>query len=418
MVSPHTLVYISSFLVKSWLDILGTKKYPWPDCSSYPLNNVHARKRADRSGVGAMYGAISVRRQTIRDHRSFRAIVLRRSSCRTMMFVSGWVTARDSTVLVYALLPDGAMGDVGSERNMLCIYIYLQCLARDMDDEKTQKLIAPSVVNIYIYHTMTHTQISALHADTYTTHAHKFSSTRHKIRPERDHIYTAVSTWKATHSTITPRIIELGCGDGRLVWLIEQIFGLEWYIYTWVDVSSWLLDIARTSYPHHTWICDDMIHRLSIQPDQSADMIFSIASIQHIIDPQMRSQYATDAYRVCLSWGLCLSLNRSWSWRFVRRYWKSIVRSIYIYISNPSQSSLYQGRWSDGHRGRQDISIMFTSQGTTSERIYHMFFCHHVHILHTKAWFVTSSCHYVTREGHVTQRPFYARNSLYIWHKV
>jgi hypothetical protein len=62
-----------------------------------------------------------------------------------MMLVSGCVTARDSTVLVYALLLDGAMGDDGCERNIFCIYIYLQYLARDMDDEKsknskTQKL--------------------------------------------------------------------------------------------------------------------------------------------------------------------------------------------------------------------------------------------------------------------------------------
>jgi hypothetical protein len=57
-------------------------------------------------------------------------------------------------------------------------------------------------------------------ADFYTTEAKKYHQTRKKYRPEGELLLQSISKL----SVRTPKILELGCGGGRFISLLNQQF--------------------------------------------------------------------------------------------------------------------------------------------------------------------------------------------------
>ena len=71
----------------------------------------------------------------------------------------------------------------------------------------------------------------------YDTHADKFSSTRKKYRPELD--FAIVSLKELSQKLQRPlRIVELGCGDGRLLKALQEDFPEIIHSYRGVDISK------------------------------------------------------------------------------------------------------------------------------------------------------------------------------------
>lgn len=169
----------------------------------------------------------------------------------------------------------------------------------------------------------------------YNTHAHKFSSTRKKRRPELEYVITHIVAL-SKHLQKPLRIVELGCGDGRLYRELLEQSPTTISHYTGVDISSGLLEIAKNHNPdtdNVQRVQDDMIHYLSKQNPESIDIIVTMASYQHLPDQISRVQYLHHAYRTLHYEGQRISIDRSWSRRMLNKHFKSAFQALKKYIS-------------------------------------------------------------------------------------
>jgi trans-aconitate methyltransferase len=67
--------------------------------------------------------------------------------------------------------------------------------------------------------------------------------------------------------------------------------------YTGIDFAAGMIDQAKKAAPKATRLVDDMVGWLANQPQESIDLLFGIASIQHIKGKQQRALFFADAYR-------------------------------------------------------------------------------------------------------------------------
>ena len=108
---------------------------------------------------------------------------------------------------------------------------------------------------------------------------------------------TRKSVWEefkflADYAEAGDKILDLGCGNGRLV----EIFGSKPIEYTGIDNSEKLIEIARQKYPGHDFRIFD---GLKIPfPDNYFDAIFCIAVLHHIPDDQLRQEFLKEVKRV------------------------------------------------------------------------------------------------------------------------
>lgn len=198
----------------------------------------------------------------------------------------------------------------------------------------------------------------------YDTHAKKFSSTRKKNRPEVDYIIQLLLTQKeATGKSLS--IIEIWCGDWRLLWYIYDKHPTLLKQYIGVDISIELLAIAKEKYDWYcetTRIHDDMIHYLTTQNKHSFDCIVCLASFQHLPDSTSRSLFLHNVYRVLSYWGSFISIDRSWSRRLIQKHGKLLIDSLKKRIL-----SLWTREWNN-------ILIPFSNQWQKQIfRLYHIF---------------------------------------------
>jgi SAM-dependent methyltransferase len=105
----------------------------------------------------------------------------------------------------------------------------------------------------------------------------------------------------ATGIEPTDRVVEIGCGVGRLT---RELAGLASHVDA-IDVSEQMLDLAR-SYNAHltnvTWIAGDGESLAGIA-DESADVCFSHVVFQHIPDPEITLGYVREMGRVLATGG-------------------------------------------------------------------------------------------------------------------
>lgn len=196
----------------------------------------------------------------------------------------------------------------------------------------------------------------------YDTHAQKFSSTRKKIRPEMEYVIQAVLS--LSQSLQKPlHIVELWCGDGRLLKELQERYPDAIASYTGVDISSELLTIAKESTtPKKTIqrIHNDMIWYLEQQQSESIDMIITMASYQHLPDNISRSQFMNQLYRTLSYEGQRISIDRSRSQWMIQKHYKPLLQSLKKFITT---------FWK---RERNNLMIPFTDKGETHYRLYHI----------------------------------------------
>ena len=119
------------------------------------------------------------------------------------------------------------------------------------------------------------------------------------------------------------KILDLGCGNGRVYELLKE----KKIDYLGIDNSSGLIEKARANHSNANFEFADMVD-LDL-PDNSFDIIFSIASFHHIPGKKLRIQAIKEMHRVLKSDGiLILTVWNLFQWKYLKCLIKSILSSI------------------------------------------------------------------------------------------
>lgn len=222
----------------------------------------------------------------------------------------------------------------------------------------------------------------------YSQQARHFHQTRRKKRPEIDilleHMHPFVDSKQGSVS-----FLDIWCGSWRLCGLLTKEF--PWRVdYQWVDFSEWMIAVAKQEYQEWSFVCDEMISYLSQLPQESQDIAVFLASLQHLQTVEERRLALSHVYKSLTWWGMCLLINRSYSHRFIKKYWKQMFSSLPAMIT--------------AGRSRNDIMIPwkdpnFQKNNKTYTRYYHIFTLPEIRLLATEAWFVIENDGYIQRNG-------------------
>ena len=113
-------------------------------------------------------------------------------------------------------------------------------------------------------------------------------------------------------------IVDLGCGNGRLIKFLDQYFLGQKYNYVGIDNSSGLLSHANKAHPQKVFLPGD---QLSLPlADNQADIIFNIAAFHHIPSTSLRLESLYEMSRILKPNGLLvITVWNLWQWK----YWKA-----------------------------------------------------------------------------------------------
>jgi len=113
-------------------------------------------------------------------------------------------------------------------------------------------------------------------------------------------------------------ILDIWCGNGRLLELYTMYFGNAPEKYTWIDMSSWLIAEALKIFPGRDFREGDMLDIWGIIVGQKFKNVFLIASFHHLSNIQEREDMMWLLYDVLedgwyiymTNWALESSLNK------------------------------------------------------------------------------------------------------------
>jgi len=234
----------------------------------------------------------------------------------------------------------------------------------------------------------------------YSTHAEDFSHSRKKHRPEIDSIIAHINTLPQKNI----RLLELGCGDGRLLTYIEKNCDKK-IEYTGVDIAQWLIDIAKKNHKNWTFICSDMMTYIEKQQQEKYDCIVSIAAFQHIPTAQERQYVIKLIYRILQYDGIFAMTNWSRSQRFIQKYRKQIGKTIIKSILPDNK------KWND-------INVPRKSKKETQYRYYHIFTKPEIEFLVQDAGFLIQTFYFSHKNWWKTSHRRRSKNTVLIAKKI
>ena len=126
-------------------------------------------------------------------------------------------------------------------------------------------------------------------------------------------------------------IIDLGCGNGRLLFFLQELFKNNpkpFYKYLGIDNSPSLLKIAKKNFPHQNFIEGD---QLKIPVEHGiADIVFNIRAFHHIPSKKMRIQALNEMNRILRENGiLIITVWNLWQKKYLKYILGGILRFIY-----------------------------------------------------------------------------------------
>ena len=96
------------------------------------------------------------------------------------------------------------------------------------------------------------------------------------------------------------KILDIWCGSWRLLEQFSNTMNLENISYTWIDLSSWLLEEARKSFPEQKFLELNMLDLDKIE--NRFNNIFFIASYHHLDNIEDREETLKKAYNLLEKW--------------------------------------------------------------------------------------------------------------------
>jgi len=122
-------------------------------------------------------------------------------------------------------------------------------------------------------------------------------------------------------------IVDLGCGNGRLIQFLDQYFLGNRYRYLGIDNSDKLLQHAHRLYSKNVFLPGDQLN-IPLENHQ-ADLLFNIAAFHHIPSRKLRLEALREIRRVLKTDGLLiLTVWNLWQWK----YFAAMVRAFFQYI--------------------------------------------------------------------------------------
>ena len=242
-------------------------------------------------------------------------------------------------------------------------------------------------------------------ASYYDHEADKFHGTRQRHRPEFDLLAEQIRENFPRKKKI--RILEIGCGSGRLYGYLSKEFPSKDFDYTGIDISKSLIQIAKKEYPKARREVHNMISFLGSAEQESYDLIIGIASFHHLPTPRERRATASNIYRALTYDGLLFMTNRTDSDRFRKRFRSSIVqarRKSIVSFGIYKPNDLFLPRKNDAHE-----KIFF--------RYYHIFSLRELEKIGISTGFGSLVQFYLTSTGEHTDDKRQSRNSCSIWKK-
>lgn len=231
----------------------------------------------------------------------------------------------------------------------------------------------------------------------YNTHAKKYHETRKKHREEAKIILDEISFKKKIS------ILEFGCWWWRFISYLNNNFPKAQINYTWVDISSNLIKLAQKDNPKNKFICADISEYIKKLKQESFDYIIWTESFQHISTPKERFFLMKIFYRILKYNGKLIMTNRCLSNRFIQKYYKNILNSVFKYIISFWKKSL------------RDVFVPRESKDHKKEfRFYHMFWLKELENLAKLSWFIISNIWYIQKDNSISQERKNARTSLLI----
>lgn len=148
---------------------------------------------------------------------------------------------------------------------------------------------------------------------------------------------------------------------------------------------------------------NDYISNIS---QQSIDIVVSIASFQHLPNFDERISFLKEVYRILEYWWLNITVNWSFSKWFVKKYYKSILFSLFkMFIS------FWYYDW-------RNIYIPWKGDDwKIYKRFYHIFLLSELERLFKLAWFLILDKWYISNRWKIENSWYNARNTFIVWQK-
>lgn len=248
----------------------------------------------------------------------------------------------------------------------------------------------------------------------YSAQAEHFHNTRKKRWPEVEHIIASMNEWRARKLSWWKQnkkdrfsLADLGCGSWRLAPLLaEKSPGMN---YHGVDSAAWMVEVASKEFPDFLFEQGMMTDWLTHQKQESLDCVVALASMQHIQGAHNHALFLHTLYRSLERWGRAYLVNRSFSNRFLKNYWRNVWAAVARSVWRSWRA------WNDLVIPWKDKA--FQHNGKQFDRLYHMFTLYELRNLCEKAGFVVKECCFVGQDGEKVDSWRASRNSFVVVEK-
>ena len=197
----------------------------------------------------------------------------------------------------------------------------------------------------------------------YETFADEFHTTR--LKPWHEVIELASAIRDGA------RILDLGCGNGRLLKGLPKVN----FTYTGIDANEYLLARAREEFPEHTFQ-KTALEEIALAPE-SYDAIFCIATFHHLTTREDRVRLLKECHTALVSKGaLIMTVWNLWQPKygkyFFAKWWDKVSWNDFFIPWGPKEKRTwrYYHAFTAGElrgllqeAGFTDIKIMFMREG-------------------------------------------------------
>jgi ubiquinone/menaquinone biosynthesis C-methylase UbiE len=192
--------------------------------------------------------------------------------------------------------------------------------------------------------------------DVYNKIADLFSTTRENVWSDLLHL---VKYTKKGY-----RVLDLGCGNGRLYRLFKDLS----IFYTGIDQSEKLIKIATVKNPSAVFKAGEMT-KLDLR-DKSFDIIYCIASFQHLPDKKTRVSALKEMKRILVEGGYIIMTNWNLHSRTASARHEQFQANDFMIPWKACNGAILGQRYYHGF-SKQEIVDLCTDSGLKIEKQYY-----------------------------------------------